>query len=86
VRSGVVTSERSAERERCPSSSSGCFFSSSKASTRFLASSSSDSVTGPATDSPVFGLLFALAPPPSWMSTTWCLAQRSWNWLRMPPW
>ena len=64
VSSGVVTRERSAERERCHSSSSGCCFSSSKASTRFLASSSSESVTGPATDSPVFGFFFARSPQP----------------------
>src|SRR4030042_1867417 len=63
-RRGTVTLDQSGDLSRWYGSSNGCSVSSFLRSTRFLASSSSDSVSGPPTSPPVFGLTNPLFPRP----------------------
>ena len=85
-RNGTVTFDQSADRLRACSSSSGCSSTCRPRSTRLRINSSSGSVSGPATSSPVLGLRGAFSPMPCWTLRICSGYQVVKNVLRIPPW
>jgi len=77
---------QSADRDRCHPSSSGCARTSAPRSARLRASSSSESVSGPATSSPVMRLRAPRSPIPCCTFVTCRGYQLAKNVERMPPW